>query len=71
MPWTGGNFRVARHPPRTKKSGRLVSTLFGECLGDLPLEKAQRVRGGNQLSEEPVLRQLAEDTDRSESVNKF
>jgi hypothetical protein len=26
---------LPRNPPRTKKSGRLVSTLFGECLGDL------------------------------------
>jgi len=32
---TGSKVRVARHPPRTKKSGRLVSTLFGECLADL------------------------------------
>jgi hypothetical protein len=35
MPVYPGALRVARHPPRTKKSGGLVSTLFGECLGDL------------------------------------
>ena len=39
----GSKVRFARHPPRTKKSGRLVSTLFGECLGDYaPIESTSR-----------------------------
>jgi hypothetical protein len=42
---TTGKVRVARNPPRTKKSGRLVSTLFGECLGDNALFETLRNRG--------------------------
>jgi hypothetical protein len=31
---TTGKGRFARHPPRTRNLESLVSTLFGECLGD-------------------------------------